>query len=103
MTLGVSLVFAFSVKNPYGPSGAVGLARFFYFYIFCFRFLQKYIFDLEIYRNIPRPPGSRAVGAYPQKKEKKIADRSLGTGRPAAGRPAPHAARLRGGRPPSSI
>jgi len=30
-----------------------GVGRFFYFYIFYFRFLQKYIFDLEIYRNIP--------------------------------------------------
>ena len=34
------------------------LMRFFYFYIFYFRFLQKYIFDLEIYRNIPGRPVS---------------------------------------------
>ena len=68
------------------PEGSIGgcgglLRRFFYFFIFYFRFLQKYIFDLEIYRNIPRPPrsrvagtwppGSRAAGAYPQKKEEK--------------------------------
>ena len=36
----------------------------FYFYFFYFRFLQKYIFVFEIYRNIPRPPGCRATG-YP--------------------------------------
>ena len=64
---------------------------------------------MEIYRNIPRPPrcqaagtwrpGCRAARANLQKKRgKQIADRSLGTGRPAAGRPAPKAARLRGGR-----
>jgi len=95
------------------PSSRLGLpdparVRFFYFNIFYFRFLQKYIFDMKIYRNIPRPPrcraagtwppGCRAAGAYLQKKRKKIADRSLGTGRPAAGRPASQAARL-GGRP----
>ena len=51
-------------------------SRFFYFYIFYFCFLQKYIFELEIYRNIPGrpaagtwPPGCRAVGANLQKKE----------------------------------
>ena len=52
------------------------------FFIFYFCFLQKYIFDMEIYRNIPRPsscqaagtwpPGSRAAGAYLQKKSTKI-------------------------------
>ena len=84
--------------------------RFLYFYILYFYFLQKYIFELEIYRNIPRPPGCRAAGTWPpgcraaganlQKKENKIAARSLGTGRPAAGRPASQAARLGGARPP---
>ena len=39
--------------------------RFFYFFIFYFRFLQKYIFDLEIYRNIPRPPRCRTAGTWP--------------------------------------
>ena len=39
----------------------------FYFYIFYFCFLQKYIFDLEIYRNIPRPPRCRAAGAFLKK------------------------------------
>ena len=39
--------------------------RFFYFFIFYFRFLQKYIFDLEICRNIPRPSGCRAAGTWP--------------------------------------
>ena len=41
----------------------------FYFYIFYFRFLQKYIFDLEIYRNIP--PGSAAVGAFLKKNSRR--------------------------------
>ena len=50
--------------------------RFFYFFIFYFRFLQKYIFVLEIYSNIGRPPRYRTAG----------------TGRPATGRPAPQAA-----------
>ena len=36
--------------------------RFFYFYIFYFYFLQKYIFDLKIYRNISRTPRCRAAG-----------------------------------------
>ena len=46
------------------------LSGFFYFYIFYFRFLQKYIFVFEIYRNIPgRPAAGRP-----------------GPGRPAAGR-----------------
>ena len=45
-------------------------ARVFYFYIFYFHFLQKYIFVFEIYRNIPRPPCCRRPGP----------------GRPAAGR-----------------
>ena len=43
--------------NIHGTSGFMSWElgpRFFYFYIFYFRFLQKYIFDLEIYRNIPR-------------------------------------------------
>ena len=88
---------------------------FFYFYIFVFyknifsisnfRFLQKYIFDLEIYRNTPRcraarswPPGNGAAGAFLKKNfAEKIARRSLGAGRPAAGRPA-LAARLQGDR-----
>ena len=37
-------------------------AWFIYFYIFYFRFLQKYIFVFEICRNIPRPPRCRAAG-----------------------------------------
>jgi hypothetical protein len=43
----------------------VGMWRFFIFYIFYFRFLQKYIFVFEIYRNIPRPaaPGGRDLVA----------------------------------------
>jgi len=81
----------------------------FYFYIFQFCFLQKYIFVFEIYRNIPRPPRCRAAGTWPprcrvagaflQKVRGKFApgpleDRSPGSGaagfgRPAAGRPPP--------------
>jgi len=44
------------------PPSAVG-GRFFYFYIFYFCFFQKYIFEFELYRNIPRPPCCRAAGA----------------------------------------
>ena len=66
---------------------------------------------MKIYRNIPGrpaagtwPPRCRAAGANLQKKRGcRIADRSLGTGRPAAGRPASQAARLGGGRPPTPI
>ena len=45
---------------------------------------------MEIYRNIPWPPSCRAAGAFPQKKNTKNNCRQVpGTGRPAAGRPAP--------------
>ena len=59
---------------------------------------------MEIYRNIPRPPGCRAAGAYPKKKTRKIiADRSLGpVARLPGGRP-PLAARQLGSRPPAPI
>ena len=73
--------------------------RFFLFLYFYFCFLQKYIFDLEIYRNIPRPPRCGAAVAYLQKKDEKNCrqvpgDWSPGSwaaglpGRPATGRPA---------------
>ena len=73
--------------------GRKGSFFIFYFY---FLFLQKYIFDLKIYRNIPRPPRCRAAGTWQRGgrgiSEKnfteKITRRSLGAGRPAAGRPA---------------
>ena len=93
-----------------GPMSEDGcLSWFFYFFIFYFRFLQKYIFNLEIYRNIPRPPGSGAAGAFVQKfLRKKLragpwgpvarqrdgrppkppGSGAAGPGRPAAGRPA---------------
>ena len=95
--------------------------RFFYFFIFQFRFLQKYIFVFEIYRNISRPPRCRATrtwsprcgaaGAFVQKLLRKYLcagpwGRSPGLpvarpagppSRPAAGRPA-LAARLQGDR-----
>ena len=56
-----------SVTETQEPTRVVGGAgRFFYSYIFYFRFLQKkYIFDLEIYRNIPRPSSCRAAGTWP--------------------------------------
>ena len=65
-------------------------AAVFLFFIFYFRFLQKYIFDLEIYRNIPRPPGSGAAGAF----LKKISRSKLRAG------PWGPVARQWGGRPP---
>jgi len=69
--------------------------RFFIYFIFYFRFLQKYIFDLEIYRNIPWQRGGWGISE--KKFAEKISRRSLGAGRPAAGRPA-LAARLQGDR-----
>ena len=81
----------------------------FLFLYFLFLFLKKYIFDLEIYRNIPRPPCCRAAGTWlpccraavanlQKKEEKKLRtgpwepaarQRAAGLpGRPAAGRPA---------------
>jgi hypothetical protein len=63
-------------------------AVFFIFFIFYFCFLQKYIFDLEIYRNIPGRSAAGRQELICKKIQQKIADRSLGTGRPAAGRPA---------------
>ena len=39
--------------------------RFLIFIFFISVFLQKYIFDMEIYRNIPRPPRYRAAGTWP--------------------------------------
>jgi len=71
-----------------------GVGRFFYFYIFYFRFLQKYIFDLEIYSNIPRPPGNGAAGAFLKKFRGENCAQVPGGRSPATGRPAP--------RPPGS-
>ena len=97
--------------------------RFFYFYTFYFRFLQKYIFVFKIYRNIPRPPRCRAARTWSPRcgaaglfcknfrgefALKPLEDRSPdnGTtgppGRPAAGRRA-LAARLHGDRSPNPI
>ena len=101
------------LTNPLleGPYGRARCLRIFNFYIFYFHFLQKYIFDMEIYRNIPRPPGCRAAGTWPpgcraaganlQKKKMWNCGQVLGNrppgsraaglpGRPAGGRPAPH-------------
>ena len=96
----------------------MGPKRGFIFLYFLFLFLKIYIFDLEIYRNIPRPPrcraarswppGSGAAGAFLKKnREENCAQvprgRSPGSraagppGRPAAGRPA-LAVRLQGDR-----
>ena len=83
--------------------------RFFYFYIFYFRFLQKIYFrfvNLQEYTPAAPLPGGRDLAARQRGGrgicEKifrdKIARRSLGASRPAAGRPA-LAARPRGDRP----
>ena len=85
--------------------------RGFFIFIFFIFVFYKNIFDLEIYMNIPRPPrcraagtwppGSRAAGAYLQKKvDKKLRRGPWRTGRPAEERQAV-AARLRGDRPPT--
>ena len=81
----------------------------FYFYIFQFRFLQKYIFVFEIYKYIPRPPSCRAGGTWsPAAGRQGVStifyDENLRAGPwrigcPAAGRPVPQAARQRGGGP----
>ena len=101
--------------TPTGCASPPSAARFSYwppfvkvvflFFYFLFSFFTKYIFDSEIYKNIPRPPRYRAAGTWPpgrgiyeKKFAEKIARRSLGAGRPAAGRPAPQAARQLGGR-----
>ena len=68
-------------------------AVFFIFLFFIFVFYKKYIFDLEIYRNIPRPPGSGAAGAF----LKKISRSKLRAG------PWGPVARQRGGRPPRPL
>jgi len=44
--------------------------RFFNFYIFYFRFLRKYIFDMEIYRNIPGRPAAGRQGLFHKKNTK---------------------------------
>ena len=81
-----------SFFQAHDPSSRSSAARWF-FYFFYFRFLQKYIFDLQIYKNIPRPPraarqrGGRGISE--KNFVEKIARRSLGA-----------AARQRGGRPP---
>ena len=84
---------------------ATGSAVFLFLY-FLFPFFTKIYFqfgNLQKYTPAAPLPGGRDLAAggrgLPAKKRRKqIADRSLGTGRPAAGRPASQAARLRGGR-----
>ena len=61
----------------------------FLFFYFLFPFFTKIYFRFKNLQKYTRPPGSRAARANLQKKiQQKIADRSLGSGRPAAGRPA---------------
>ena len=96
-------------RNGPGRAEARG-SRFFYFYVFYFRFLKKIYFrvrNLHEYTPAAPLPGGRDLAARQPGgrglSEKifaeKIARRSLGAGRLAAGRPAPQAARLRGDRP----
>ena len=72
----------------------------FYFFIFRFCFLQKYIFIFEIYRNILRPPRCRAAGTWSPRCGaakafvQKLLRKYLRTG------PWGPAARLQGDRPP---
>ena len=85
-------------RNQHAGAGHRGKRRFFIFLFFIFVFYKKYIFDLEIYRNIPRPPRCRAAGAFLKKiSQKKLhagpwgrspGSGATGPGRPAAGRPA---------------
>ena len=95
------LVFAGRRRYRSSPRG------FFIFLFFYFRFLQKYIFVFEIYRNIPRPPRCRAAGtwstrcgaagAFVQKLLRKYL--CAGPWGRSPGLLAPQAARQRGGRP----
>ena len=82
----------------------VSLSRaFFNLIFFNFSFCKNIFLFLKFTRiYLGRPAAGRQELTY-KKKTKKFADRSLGTGRPAAGRPAPQAARLRGGRHPHPI
>ena len=77
----------------------------FLFLYFLFLFFTKIYFrfgNLQKYTPAARLPGGRDLaarlpggrGLSAKKRRQKITDRSLGTGRPAAGRPAPQAARL---------
>ena len=50
--------------GAHGPGAWSKSWRFFYFFIFYFHFLQKYIFVFNIYKNIPRPPSCRAAGTW---------------------------------------
>ena len=67
--------------------------------IFSANFFQKCPCRPAAGRPGPGRPAAGRQGLTCKKRRKKFADRSLGTGRPAAERPAPKAARLRGGRP----
>ena len=75
----------------------VGVYGGFFISIFFISVFYKKIFSIwkiiEIYPGCRAagtwPPGSRAAGAYSQKKKKKNCRQVLGAGRPAAGRPAP--------------
>ena len=80
-----------------------GVTCGFFIFIFYIFFLQKYILDLKIYRNMPRPPSCRAAGTWPPGSGRQgLLCKSFCSnicGRLAAGRPAPLATRQRGGRP----
>ena len=96
----------FTTRAVYSPRPILVSQAVFYFYIFQFRFLQKYIFIFEIYRNIPRPPCCRAAGTWSPRQGlfckkfhgnfalKPLEDRS-----PDSGAAGPMATRQRGGRP----
>ena len=67
------------------------MRRGFFIFIFFISIFYKNIFSIwkfiEIY---PGHPAAGRQGLICKRKRKKITDRSLGTGRPAAGRLAPH-------------
>ena len=88
------------VAKRTGQISQPGFRSFFYFFIFYFRFLQKYIFNITIYSFVPlrpqgggRGPAARQEGGRDLFVNKKIicADAlggSLPPGRGAAGSPA---------------
>ena len=75
--------------------------RGFFISIFFISVFYKNIFLIWKFTEIyPGRPAAGRHGLILKKKKKKNCRQVPGAGRPAAGRPAPLAARLRGGRPP---
>ena len=97
MAKGVSAPRAVSQSSEYHPLPTGG---FFIFFIFYFRFLQKYIFILKIYRNIPPPPRCWAAGIWSPRCGAAGAFLQKFSWRICTEAPRGPVSRQRGGRPP---